>query len=171
MSPRSPRSPSNLLVRANLVIAANGATTLAGRSHGLSSGADRERFHEIREWADCILIGGESYRSEPYQKTPVPLFVASHTLAGISPATVLNLAPVECISEIASRGFSRILIEGGAHLLQDLLGADLIDSLYITRAAVDGDGGFVELDSLTQSLTLESSHIVGAETFLHFIKR
>jgi len=161
----------SLTVKANLVVGANGATTLVGRSHGLSSGADRARFHEIRSWADCILIGGESYRSEPYQNTPVPLFVCSHVLAGISPAIVLSLSPVESLKEIAQRGFSNILIEGGAHLLSDLLKASLIDGLYITHTDIEGDGGFINLEEMTKSLTLSNSETIAGEKFLYFTKK
>jgi riboflavin biosynthesis pyrimidine reductase len=158
-------------VQANLVVGSNGATTLVGRSHGLSSGADRARFHEIRAWADCILIGGESYRSEPYQKTPVPLFVCSHALAGINPATVLPLSPVDSLQEISHRGFTKVLIEGGAHLLGELLQAGLVDGLYITHTNIAGDGGFVDIEELTANLKLTKSEKIGAESFLYFTKK
>ena len=40
---------------ANLVIGSNGMSTLAGSSRGLSSPADRARFHQLRQAAEAIL--------------------------------------------------------------------------------------------------------------------
>ena len=46
----------NVRVRANLVVGSDGATTLNGRSAGLSSANDRNRFHAMRAEFDVIVI-------------------------------------------------------------------------------------------------------------------
>jgi hypothetical protein len=65
-------------VAANLVIGADGSTTRGGSSRGLSFEADRQRFHQLRGEFDVILVGGNTARSEPYSKTPIPLIVLTH---------------------------------------------------------------------------------------------
>jgi hypothetical protein len=64
-------------VVANIVLGKDGATTSNGNSAPLSSGADRERFHQLRMATDLIVIGGETSRREPYRQDPVPLAVMS----------------------------------------------------------------------------------------------
>jgi riboflavin biosynthesis pyrimidine reductase len=54
-------------VRANMVASADGAASLAGRSGGLSSEADRQVFSVLRSLADVILVGAGTARAEKYQ--------------------------------------------------------------------------------------------------------
>src|SRR5262245_37055880 len=50
----------------NMVASADGHATLAGRSGGLSSAADRELFHALRLAADAVLVGAGTVRTERY---------------------------------------------------------------------------------------------------------
>ena len=72
-------------VRANMVMSADGAATVKGRSRGLSSDADRRLFALLRGLADVILVGAGTVRAEHYK--PVrPREVWSELRAG-RPAT------------------------------------------------------------------------------------
>lgn len=49
-----------------MVCSADGRATLAGRSGGLSSPADRELFHALRLASDAVLVGAGTVREERY---------------------------------------------------------------------------------------------------------
>ena len=50
----------------NMIASADGRGSLAGRSGGLSSPADRELLHALREGADGVLVGAGTVRAERY---------------------------------------------------------------------------------------------------------
>jgi riboflavin biosynthesis pyrimidine reductase len=54
-------------LRANMVVSADGAASLDGRSEGLSGAADRLVFSVLRSLADVILVGAETARVERYR--------------------------------------------------------------------------------------------------------
>jgi riboflavin biosynthesis pyrimidine reductase len=54
-------------LRANMVVSADGAASLAGRSAGLSGPADRLVFSVLRSLADVILVGAGTARVERYR--------------------------------------------------------------------------------------------------------
>ncbi len=54
-------------LRANMVVSADGAAALAGRSGGLSGRADRLVFSVLRSLADVILVGAGTVRVERYR--------------------------------------------------------------------------------------------------------
>jgi riboflavin biosynthesis pyrimidine reductase len=54
-------------LRANMVVSADGAAALAGRSGGLSGRADRLVFSVLRSLADVILVGAGTARVERYR--------------------------------------------------------------------------------------------------------
>ncbi|MEY2663219.1 MAG: hypothetical protein RIR35_27, partial [Actinomycetota bacterium] len=84
---------------ANILVASNGATTLNGKSSGLRTLEDAQRFHMIRKLAKAVLIGGNTYRSEPYNKSPIPVFVSSKTLAETSTSklNIKNATPIKLL--------------------------------------------------------------------------
>jgi riboflavin biosynthesis pyrimidine reductase len=53
-------------LRVNFVTSADGAVELAGRSHGLSSPADRRVFGILRMLCDAVLVGAGTVRREGY---------------------------------------------------------------------------------------------------------
>jgi len=69
---------------ATLVVGSDGSTSKESRSAGVSSDADRQVFLQRRREVDCIIIGGNTARHEPYNPTPVPLIVISLIEGGIS---------------------------------------------------------------------------------------
>jgi riboflavin biosynthesis pyrimidine reductase len=53
-------------VRVNFVASADGAVAVDGRSHGLSSPADKRVFGLLRDLADVVLVGAGTVRDEGY---------------------------------------------------------------------------------------------------------
>ena len=161
-------------VRANLVVGADGSTTIGGASNGLSSNRDRSRFHAIRGEATALLIGGETARTEPYRVTPIPLFVVSRSknLPGAAAenqsAILLNLTPREAIAEIKRRGYQRILVEGGAHLLTALTHDHQVDGIHLTRTTLAPHESVIDFHELLHGFVLVSSESMGDETFEYY---
>lgn len=54
-------------VRVNFVSSADGAVTVAGRSGGLGTDADRRVFGLLRELAEVVLVGAGTVRAEDYR--------------------------------------------------------------------------------------------------------
>jgi riboflavin biosynthesis pyrimidine reductase len=152
---------SSTHVIANLVVANNGATTLAGRSRPLSSPSDRQRFHQIRSQVRAIAIGGNTYRSEPYGKTKLPILVATRQIlpGGESDGLVhfLNYSPAEVIDIALSKYGEPVLVEGGVDFLRPLIVQRLFDTFYITRSRKSGDGNFLDPSLLKSNYELTDS--------------
>lgn len=154
------------LIRANLVIGLNGMSRKAGSSRGLSSPADRARFLELRRDADVILIGGSTYRDEPYSKCPLPLYVATRAKsANVGKVTFFNLSPAELINQAKLDGFKKILIEGGVNFLLEPIKSSQIDELYLTRTQVLGDSDKFDENNLRDNYKLTGETIEGIDRF------
>jgi riboflavin biosynthesis pyrimidine reductase len=54
-------------LRANMVVSADGAASLAGKSRGLSGAGDKMVFTVLRSLADLILVGAGTARAERYR--------------------------------------------------------------------------------------------------------
>lgn len=67
-------------VVATLVVGSDGSTSKESRSAGISSPEDRQAFLKRRREVDVIIVGGNTARHEPYNRTPVPLVVISRSL-------------------------------------------------------------------------------------------
>lgn len=131
---------------ANILIARNLATSLLGSSKTLSPKSDRVRFHEIRASARAILIGGESYRNEPYQKIKLPLYISSRQLPETANGNkyIYNQSPSWLLARALKDQGEPVLIEGGVNFLSGLIADREIDLIYITRVDKDGDGHFFD---------------------------
>jgi len=154
----------------------DGSTSFGGTSKALSTPDDRTRFHQIRAQACAILIGGQTARTEPYEKTPVPLVVISRS--GDIPGSVRNnpkihiwnLDPKTALAKARDEFGDNILIEGGITLLKELLVANLIDELYLTISKKSGGDSVYDLNTLTRSFTIESSEKSETDTFLKLLR-
>ncbi|MEJ0014494.1 MAG: dihydrofolate reductase family protein [Actinomycetota bacterium] len=140
-------------VAANLVLGADGSTILNGSSAGLSFPADRRRFHELRQEFDALLIGGNTARNEPYEKTPLPLIVLSHgelppKIAANPVAVLWNLSIGEAISK-ATREYGDLLIEAGPALLRAALATEQVTELFLTISARSGGENIVNSTEFT----------------------
>jgi riboflavin biosynthesis pyrimidine reductase len=146
---------TRMAVIATLVVGADGSSSKGGSSQGVTSGADRANFLAHRKLADCIIIGGNTARTEPYLHTPVPVIVISHgaenPLATNPLAHFWNLSPVAALDRAIATFGPRVHIEAGASVIAELIAQNRIDQfdLSITQV-VDGEKK-VDIESLLQA--------------------
>jgi riboflavin biosynthesis pyrimidine reductase len=163
-----------VIVTANLIVGKDGSTSISGSSTPLSTQEDRERFQALRLKNDLILIGGNTARREPYKKTPIPLYILTHTKVRLQPKNQLakqfSLSAKELISEIGSKFESgkeviNLLVEAGPSLLTQMISDSLIDQFYLTiNLELTGDNQ-ISISDLTRSFELVESEIVGSCEF------
>lgn len=132
----------DMSVVASLVVGIDGSTVKDSGSAGVSSLADRKLFLQRRRSVDCIIIGGNTARREPYNKTPVPLVVVSRTLVnpvqGNHLAHFWNCSPVEAIEKARKLFGENILIEGGVSMINNLIENDALDQLELSVTPATG---------------------------------
>lgn len=151
-----------------LLVGANLATTIAGRSHPLRAGApgDREFFRSLRSQADLILVGGKTFIAEPYRQSSVPLaiYATSDLLANKSNpvARVVSGEIGNVISKLRDSfgGEPRILCEGGPTLISALIQMELLDQLFLSRSKLNGDSDFFDVDQTKKMLLVSSSDVL-----------
>lgn len=158
---------SRAKVIANILIAANGTTTLGSASGPLRTPEDAVRFHQIRKIAHAILIGGSTFRNEPYTNCPIPVMVSSKTLTPISndKLSIANLDPNSMLRSALEKYQGPILVEGGVNFLTPLLDSKAIELLFISRSPVLGDGNQFPQRLLEQNYSLVDKKNIGATIF------
>lgn len=162
-----------LVVIANLVIGSDGATSKNGSSLGLSSLNDRSRFHEIRSQSDAILIGGATARREPYKKTPVPLFIVTHSKVKLQPknhlAKQLNMDPISALAEIekifADKTKVQLLVEAGPKILTTLLEKKKINKFYLTINHNLSGENRIDINKLLSGFNLLQKELIETDEF------
>ncbi|MET0928758.1 MAG: pyrimidine reductase family protein [Aeromicrobium sp.] len=142
-----------------------------GRSGSLGGDIDTRVFHVLRSLADVVVVGAGTARTESYGPTDRPIAVVSRSLdipdqlvvpgqvvitTADAPAdglrrlreTVDVIAVGEghvdwpaVLDELASRGWLRVMCEGGPSLHGELIGLDLVDEVCLTIAPVVSAGG------------------------------
>lgn len=154
-------------VMANILLARNLATSLGGSSRALSPSSDRVRFHQIRKLAKAILIGGQSYRNEPYSRLSLPLYISSRRLSqGTSGSQfIFNQEPAWLINRALLDQGAPVLIEGGVNFISELIPQRVIDLLYITRVNQDGDGHFFDERNLLENYQRHSIEVIDEVRF------
>ena len=152
---------------ANILLARNLATSLGGSSRELSPKSDRIRFHQIRTLAKAILIGGQSYRNEPYSKLSLPLYISSRTLneGAVGSKFIFNQDPAWLINRALLEQGYPVLIEGGVNFISSLIAESLIDLLYTTRVNKDGDGHFFDESNLLKNYERQSIEMIDGVSF------
>jgi riboflavin biosynthesis pyrimidine reductase len=163
-----------VIVTANLIVGKDGSTSISGSSTPLSTQEDRERFQALRLKNDLILIGGNTARREPYKKTPIPLYILTHTKVRLQPKNQLakqfSLSIKEMISEIGNKfeggkEVINLLVEAGPSLLTQMISDSLIDQFYLTiNLELTGDNQ-ISISDLTRSFELVENEIVGSCEF------
>lgn len=137
---------------ATLVLGVDGSTSLGGSSDGITSAVDRARFLARRRTSDCLIIGGNTARSERYQKTPVPLVILSRSLPDLISKNPLahwwNLPPAEAVLRARAQFGIEILIEGGISIITELLDLGAIDQLELSVTQVSGGENRIEISEL-----------------------
>jgi riboflavin biosynthesis pyrimidine reductase len=162
-------------VIASMVVGSDGSTSKDSKSAGVSSPADRRAFLSRRRNVDCIIIGGNTARNEPYNRTPVPLVVLSRSLVnpvmGNHLANVWNASPAEAVERATRKFGSNILIEGGFSMISELLDANLLDGLELSVTPETGGEGYIDWKELIARF--DSYEITEDEEtfFYHAIKK
>lgn len=144
-------------VVATIVVGADGSSSLSGSSTEVTSAADRATFLQRRRTVDCIIIGGNTARNEPYLKTPVPLVVVSKQSHPQLPAAhVWNLDPKDALDKARDEFGENILIEGGASFISYLLENNQVDVLELSVTSASGGADifdYMKYLSLANSVT------------------
>ena len=139
-------------VTAKIVAGLDGSTAIAGSSAGITSPTDKVLFLARRRKADCIVIGGNTARNEPYARTPVPLVVISRSLVnpvqGNHLALFWNCSPVMAVEKARSLFGEKILIEGGISMINELLDHKKIDRLELSVTPATGGEHTVDINQL-----------------------
>jgi riboflavin biosynthesis pyrimidine reductase len=159
-----------MTVTVTLVVGADGSTSKSGNSAGVSSAADRSAFLARRRTADCILIGGNTARTEPYHRTPVPVVVLSKSL--INPladnrlAHCWNLSPVKAVERATTTFGPDIHIEAGASIIRELLNANLVDALELSITDVTGGDDVIDISELLSHFSNQSEKTISGTRFI-----
>jgi len=159
-----------MTVTVTLVTGADGSTSKGGTSAGVSSAADRTAFLARRRAADCILIGGNTARTEPYQRTPVPVVVISRAL--INPlannrlAHCWNLSPEKALDRAIKTFGPQVHVEAGASIIQELVDAGRIDALELSITEVVGGEDKINLDLLLNYFSRKSERVIDGTRFI-----
>lgn len=168
-------------VSANLIVGSDGSTSINGSSMGLSNDEDRRRFQQLRQKSDLIVIGGNTARREPYKRTPVPLYILTHSKIKLQPKNQLakqfQLTPSELIAEVAKDFKSNseqvpinVLIESGPKLLLAMIKESLVDELYLTVSLSKVGDNRISIEELTKSFKLINKEITEQYEFRHYKK-
>lgn len=169
------RTVVGMSVIASMVVGSDGSTSKDSKSAGVSSPADRRSFLARRRNVDCIIIGGNTARNEPYKRTPVALVVLSRSLVnpvmGNHLALIWNTSPADAVERASRRFGSNILIEGGYSMISELLDANLLDGLELSVTPETGGEGIIDWKDLIARF--ESYEITEDEgtLFYHAIKK
>lgn len=159
-----------MTVTVTLVTGADGSTSKGGTSAGVSSAADRTAFLARRRAADCILIGGNTARTEPYQRTPVPVVVISkaliNPLANNRLAHCWNLSPEKALDRAIKTFGPQVHVEAGASIIQELLDAGRIDALELSITEVVGGEDKINLDLLLNYFSRKSEKVIDGTRFI-----
>jgi riboflavin biosynthesis pyrimidine reductase len=151
---------------ATLVVGADGSTSKESRSAGVSSASDRQVFLQRRREVDCIIIGGNTARHEPYNRTPVPLVVVSRSLVnpvqGNHLALLWNCSPVQAVEKARAQFGPTILIEGGISLINDLIEHNVLERIELSvTPATGGDNRIDWKELLTRFKNCQSREVDG----------
>lgn len=161
-------------VIATLVVGSDGSTAKDGSSRGVTSTLDRARFLERRRHVDAILIGGNTARTEPYRKTPVPVVVIStsmiNALADNRQAYWWNASPSEAL-ERARRLFGpTILVEAGASIINELIASGEVDRLELSVTQISGGEDRINIEEMLSRFT-HVEHVTEGETIFYTATR
>jgi len=153
-------------VTATIVAGIDGSTCISGSSTQVTSTADRSIFLERRRKADCIIIGGNTARNEPYVKTPVPLIVISRKEHPNLPAAhVWNIDPCEAISKARQEFGENILIEGGATFITYLLEHKAVEILELSITNACGGTDIFDFQKFLQQAEGVDKTVITDTTF------
>jgi riboflavin biosynthesis pyrimidine reductase len=153
----------------------DGSTSKDGSSAGVSTNTDRERFLKRRREFDCIIIGGNTARSERYAITPCPLVVISRHKSNVlitNPnAYWWNMEPAEALAKAKREFGPDVLIEAGPTLLIEFLNAGLVDQLEISITPINGGEHLIDLNDALRGFEITEDKKVEETRFVTAKKR
>jgi riboflavin biosynthesis pyrimidine reductase len=180
-----------------MVSSLDGRATLEGTSRKLGGPQDLEMLRALRRRADALIVGPGTVAAEGYGPLPCPAVLVSRSFelpweAGLFAApgqrvlvytradgSVPDLpADVELVPEddlravvadLRARGIERLLCEGGPTINRALLGAGLLDELFLTLSpVVSGEGPPIVADGPSAPLTLRSVATADGDLYLRY---
>ena len=118
---------------------------------------------------DCIIVGGNTARHEPYNRTPVPLVVISRSLVnpvqGNHLALFWNCSPVQAVEKARKLFGDKILIEGGITMINELIDNKVIDRLELSVTQATGGEDRIDWKGLLARFKNYESREVEGTTF------
>jgi riboflavin biosynthesis pyrimidine reductase len=180
-----------------MVSSLDGRATLEGTSRQLGGPQDLEMLRALRRRADALIVGPGTVAAEGYGPLPCPAVLVTRSFAlpweaGLFAApgqrvlvytradgSVPDLpADVELVPEddlravvadLRARGIERLLCEGGPTINRALLGAGLLDELFLTLSpVVSGEGPPIVADGPSAPLTLRSVATADGDLYLRY---
>lgn len=141
-----------MAVFSSLVVGGDGSTTKGGNSSGITSGVDRTAFLTRRRSADFLLIGGQTARTEPYHRTPVPVVISSRSmisaLADNRLAHWWNLSPTAALAKGIKQFGPNVLVESGPAIIIELIANKVLDGIYLSVTTVVGGQNPIDIKKL-----------------------
>lgn len=143
-----------------------------GTSRWITGPQAREEVHRLRAESDAVIVGtGTALADDPSltdrrkgaRRQPVPVVIGKRELPSnlaLSQAGALTLQThdlAEALSDLYSRGFRRVLVEGGATLASALIRAKLVDQLIWYVAPTMLGGGRVAIDNVGATTIVQAS--------------
>ena len=156
-------------VVATLVVGSDGSTSKESRSAGVSSPEDRKAFLQRRREVDVIIVGGNTARHEPYNRTPVPLVVISRSLVnpvqGNHLALFWNCSPMTAIEKARALFGEKILIEGGISMINELIANKAIDQLELSVTPATGGEDTIDINHLLSHFSTINKRVESGTVF------
>jgi hypothetical protein len=158
-------------VIATLNVGANGATSLAGSSAGISTAADRERFLMLHRRAGVHITGSNSASSELYSSTKIPLVILTRSAQNetVQGREIINTSDdlQGVMREIKERFPAPIVVEAGPSLLTALVGQGCIEEIELSISPLIGDGNFIDYAELLIQFNFIHDEIIDGTRLLH----
>lgn len=159
-----------MAVFASLVVGSDGSTTKGRNSRGIASGVDRTAFLARRRSADFLLIGGQTARTEPYHRTPVPVVISSRSmisaLADNRLAHWWNLSPTEALAKGIKLFGPSVLVESGPAIINELIENKAIDGIYLSVTSVVGGEYPIDTERLLANFQEVKREEIDGTTFI-----
>jgi len=159
-----------MAVFASLVVGSDGSTSKGGNSRGIASGVDRTAFLARRRSADFLLIGGQTARTEPYHRTPVPVVIASRSmisaLADNRLAHWWNLSPTAALVKGIKQFGPSVLVESGPAIINELIENKALDGIYLSVTSVAGGEYPIDIEKLLANFQEVNSEVIDGTTFI-----
>ena len=173
-----------------LFIFSNSAISLDGKlasaaleRKALGSPEDRRRMVRLRDEADAILVGGQTFRTWgmplvgtlPHRRWINAVWTRQGppTLGRRWPHPQVELRVYEqsleaLLADLEDHGVERLLVEGGGAIIGPLLALGRLDCLHLTLCPLLLGGPAPTLSQLPAALSLEAVERVGDELFLRY---